>query len=416
MNKLRVDKIIIITFTLFIHTRPRVLSKQNKQSQIDSTILCTMPLISSYVNGANLTEVRHSQESTPKQRITCPTLSSSCCTESEMERLTSEFNHNTSTSYHFNRYHIRSIQIIQKMSLNQIEEIFANIKSFSFHKVVDTDKLEAEIKEIHFHPKRFVKTSTDAFRFLNRNASGFLCAVCYPPNHGQVSKSSLTLNVNQCLKILQDEGFKKYTQYVKDIVTLHRFVSVIDLKFDAQISLKVPLPDLDEYYSDPDSGQCKDAGYFFENLEDCVDLCKDLGMLNINGLNQFSTLISANLVLLRDYVSGDGYFDYLKGFLAKEKYYEVKNNHVWYLLLKEEKQKRKKKIYKKIKKRINSGSIYYMLKLTPKAELDLSFIDLNLVTNGGWNDFALETPEIEFSYVIEEFSMVFSVWSWLILF
>ena len=82
-----------------------------------------------------------------------------------------QFDQNTDKLFYFIMDHVKTIQIILKISLNQIKEIFAIIKSFSFHSVFDTDKFETDIKQMHFHPKRFIKRITHDFCFLNKNIS-----------------------------------------------------------------------------------------------------------------------------------------------------------------------------------------------------------------------------------------------------
>ena len=411
-------KITIISFLFIsslstVHSRVLVSDKSKSKMQQRETSNCNQLLINSFLFGVDFTNKTTSTKTTELQQLYCPTIKSTCCEDSLFNHFLQNIKEKIFDIKHLIELHFKIIKKISELSDSTFNSIFENSYYFKRNNVVeiDADKLEAELANIRKNPNTYISRAKNGYNFLIQNNSSFLCEICAANNQHQftvpdsnvsVVEKVLKLNVSHCFSILQNEAIGNFSDLLNDISNLNRIVLFLNIKYNTGFTqnhlIEMAKDDLDYKYNEDD---CRDFDYFSNNLEECVDLCKEVGMLNENPLFIYSRLLASNYVILKDFFSEDGIFKKLKENIETKKNFNDLGKDAFLPLNKISRFEQQKIIKNKISK-LNTVNISEFI-ITPaiKAHYNLNLMPIEYLSSDGWQYHKFNISETDLPFEIE---------------
>ena len=304
---------IIFSILLFVNAFHQTILT-NKEAQSQTTNKCNIPLLKSYVH-ADLEEQSRSPLSlSPSQEQHCRQMTSTCCTEEEFTEIYSNVQNNVNVISNIGYNYHDTLETLTRISDEDLASIYDSFDQAPFN----VEELRSVIKKIKENPDDAYHSWHNAYEYALRNGSGVVCGICVPENHESI-KATLTDNSvpefvvhvegSECFDLINDIGAKYMTSFLNDAVWLYRLAYLMNSIYQLNHEFE------QEYIQQKQEGgefsfdrsQCKESDYFNENPEECTNLCRNLGIVNLNPFLFYSDMLATIFVIIEDF-NGDNIY------------------------------------------------------------------------------------------------------------
>ena len=311
MNNLFIIFFILLFLNAFHQT---ILT--DKEAQSETTNKCNIPLLKSYVHSGLEEQSRSPFPLSPSQQNHCRQMTSTCCTEEEFSEVYENVENNVNIISNIGIHYKETLETLVDISDEQLDQIYASFKEAPFN----VEELQSVVKKLKNDPNDAYHYWNNAYEYALRNGSGIVCGICVPENHKSievtVSNNSppefeVHVEATECFNTINDVGIKYLTGFLNDAIWLYRLAYLMNSLYNVNHEFE------DEYIQQVEEGgefsfdstQCKDSDYFNDNLDECTDLCRNLGIVNLNPFVYYTDMLSTVFAIINDF-GGDQ--DYIK--------------------------------------------------------------------------------------------------------